>query len=163
MQTTVHFMIYSQNIDQIKHKFWFLSKSLFVEPWYGGLIRPLIGVHPVGISAWDGSRDEILGLWASFWLCFWMNHKEIQNSIFHGMVAGAQQPDLLLKGSANSFWGVQSSHLQNWPLLITKNFSILQFVRVVENFKQNQCWQSVHTPYLEQIIFFNLWKQTLLL
>ena len=96
MAWAVHIMILSQNIDQIKPKFWFLSKSLFVELWNGRLIRQLIGVHPVGISAWEGARDEILGLWASFWLCFWVNHKEIQNSIFHGSLTGAWQPDLLL-------------------------------------------------------------------
>ena len=38
------------------------SKSLFVELWNRGLIGQLIGVHTVGISAWEGARDEILGL-----------------------------------------------------------------------------------------------------
>ena len=62
----------------------------------GGWPRPLIGVNPEGISAQEEARNEILGLWALFWLCFCMNHKENQNSIFHGMVTGARQPDLLL-------------------------------------------------------------------
>ena len=63
----------------------------------GGWPRPLIGVHPVGISAREGAWDEILGLWASFWLCFWVNHKEIQNSIFHVSLRAAWQPDFLLR------------------------------------------------------------------
>ena len=103
MASSVHFMTFSQNIDQIKPKFWFLSKSLFVEPWYGELISATFGVYPMGISAWEVAGDEILGLWASFWLCFWVNHKEIQNTIFHGMVADAQQSDLLLKSLSGAF------------------------------------------------------------
>ena len=67
MSSSVDFMIYSQNIDQIKPKFWSLSKSLFVGLWYGKLISDTFGVHPMGISAWEVAGDEILGLRASFW------------------------------------------------------------------------------------------------
>ena len=79
----------------------------------------------------------------------------LSKQIFLGKLShlATSQYVISCNGYGYAFWGVQLSHLQNWPLLITKNVLILQLVTVVENFKQNQCWQSVHTPYLEQVIF----------
>ena len=61
MASQVKVMIYSQNLDQIKPKLLLLSKSIFGEPWYGGLTAATYWGTPVSISAWKGARDEILG------------------------------------------------------------------------------------------------------
>ena len=68
-------------------------------PLKGGLNLDIFGVYPMGISAWEGAGGKIFGLYAPFWLCFLVNLKENQNSILHGMVIVAREPDLMLSNS----------------------------------------------------------------